>query len=149
MRDLAEDLLSRQPAVTVAIAGPGPVLALKAATSSVPIVFVSGLDPISYGFVASFNRPGGNVTGISFMTAELAGKRVGLLLQIAPTAKIVGYLSGSETIAVTKSASSRDRVGTFRNKCIVALVAVVAAVDMWATLFALSTCPQHTTTSTL
>jgi len=72
---IAESLLDRNPAVVVA-AGSGFIPYLKAATSIVPIVFISGLDPISYGFVDSFNRPGGNVTGINFMSTELTGKRL-------------------------------------------------------------------------
>ena len=90
---IAENLLDRKPAVVVA-AGSGFIPYLKAATSTVPIVFISGLDPISYGFVESFNRPGGNVTGINFMSTELIGKRLDLLLELVPQAKIVGYLSG-------------------------------------------------------
>jgi putative tryptophan/tyrosine transport system substrate-binding protein len=107
LRDLAEDLLSRHPAVIVAVAGPGPVLALKAATSTVPIVFISGLDPINYGFVASFSRPAGNVTGINFMTSELIAKRLSLLLELAPEAKIIGYLSGSTASKVSKDWTAR------------------------------------------
>jgi putative tryptophan/tyrosine transport system substrate-binding protein len=93
-REIAEDLLSRQPTLIVAIGGPGPVLALKAATSTVPIVFISGLDPISYGFVSSLNRPGGNITGITFVSSETIGKRLALLLELVPQAEIIGYLSG-------------------------------------------------------
>jgi putative tryptophan/tyrosine transport system substrate-binding protein len=98
-RQIAEDLLNAHPAVVLAIGGPGPILGLKAATSTVPIVFISGLDPIIYGFVASFNRPGGNVTGIYLMDSELIGKRLNLLMELVPQAKIIGYLSGPTTPA--------------------------------------------------
>jgi putative tryptophan/tyrosine transport system substrate-binding protein len=107
LRELVEDLLSRHPAAIVAVAGPGPVLAAKAATSTVPIIFISGLDPINYGFVASFNRPAGNVTGISFMSSELIGKRLNLLLELAPQAKTLGYLSGPTTSPVSKDWTAR------------------------------------------
>jgi putative tryptophan/tyrosine transport system substrate-binding protein len=90
---IAEDLLNWHPAVVVA-AGSGFLPELKAATSTVPIVFISGLDPISYGFVESFSRPGGNVTGINLMNGELISKRLSLLLELVPQAKIIGYLSG-------------------------------------------------------
>ena len=91
---IAEDLLNWHPAVVVA-AGSGFLPELKAATSTVPIVFISGLDPISYGFVESINRPGGNVTGINLMNGELISKRISLLLELVPQAKIIGYLSGA------------------------------------------------------
>ena len=70
------------------------VLAARAATSIVPIVFATSLDPLKYGFVTSLNRPLGNMTGISFLSSELVGKRLNLLLELAPQAKKVAYLSG-------------------------------------------------------
>jgi putative tryptophan/tyrosine transport system substrate-binding protein len=109
------------PAVMVAVAGPGPVLALKAATSTVPIVFYSGLDPIRYGFVASFNRPGGNITGVSFMSSVLVGKRLSLLLELVPSAKLIGYLSGSPNSAVSEdwTALTTDAVKKFGRQIVV------------------------------
>jgi ABC-type uncharacterized transport system substrate-binding protein len=79
---LVADLLSRQVALIV---GDTPsALAAKATTTTVPIVFVTGSDPVEVGLVASLNRPGGNVTGVSFTSVELAAKQLGLLRDFQP-----------------------------------------------------------------
>src|SRR6516162_9904610 len=87
---LVADLLRRQVAVIV---GNTPAaLAAKAATTTVPIVFVTGGDPVRYGLVTSLNRPGGNVTGISFLSAELGSKQLGLLRELRPVAARIAVL---------------------------------------------------------
>jgi putative tryptophan/tyrosine transport system substrate-binding protein len=87
---LVADLLRRQVALIV---GNTPsALAAKAATTTVPIVFVTGGDPVRAGLVASLNRPGGNVTGVSFFSVELAAKQLGLVRQLRPGAARIAML---------------------------------------------------------
>jgi putative ABC transport system substrate-binding protein len=87
---MAADLVSRQ--VAVILADTRSTLIAKAATSTIPIVFTSGGDPVKLGFVTSLNRPAGNITGASFLTAAVAGKRLELLRELIPTATVVDYL---------------------------------------------------------
>ena len=91
---LAADLVRRQVAVIVAFNSRGSPLAAKRATSTIPIVFAYGGDPVMDGLVASLSRPGSNVTGMTFFTRELFGKRLDLLLTLVPQARKVGFLSG-------------------------------------------------------
>jgi putative ABC transport system substrate-binding protein len=89
---LAADLAGRQVSVIVAVAGNAPALAAKAATTSIPIVFVSGGDPVSAGLVASLNRPGGNVTGVSWIATALVPKQLELLRRSVGNAALIGAL---------------------------------------------------------
>ena len=90
--ELADDLVRRGVAVIVTLGGAASARAAKAATTSIPIVFVVGDDPVEIGLIMSFNRPGGNVTGISFMAAELAPKRLGMLKELVPGAAFYAAL---------------------------------------------------------
>src|SRR5262245_64031167 len=88
---LARELLDRQVAVIVASSYPA-ALAAKATSTIMPVVFVSGADPVQGGLVTSLNRPTGNPTGISVFHGELGAKRFELLRELAPTASVIGYL---------------------------------------------------------
>jgi len=110
---LIADLIGRPVAVIAACGNPAVALAAKAATTSIPIVFENGADPVQLGLVQSFNHPGGNITGFTNISAELAAKRMGVLRELAPSAKSIAVLvnptrPGTEAqIAQVQEAASR------------------------------------------
>jgi putative tryptophan/tyrosine transport system substrate-binding protein len=90
--ELAADLVRRGVSVIVATGGSVSVLSAKAATTTIPIVFSTGIDPVGLGLVASLNRPGGNSTGVMLLVSELGGKLLGLLREIVPTGTLIAVL---------------------------------------------------------
>jgi len=89
---LAADLVAHKVDLIVATAGSTGALAAKRATSTIPIVFVVGTDPVELGLVASLNRPGGNLTGVSILVGELMPKRLELLSELVPQARVIALL---------------------------------------------------------
>ena len=89
---LARDLVGHRPAVIAATGGLASALAAKAASKDIPIVFLMGDDPVKFGLVTSLNRPGGNLTGVSFLAPALEAKRVELLRELVPTAGTIAVL---------------------------------------------------------
>ena len=89
---LAADLVRRRVNVIITMGGGPPIQAARTATSTIPIVFHLGADPVQLGLVASLNRPGGNITGVTLMTNSLEPKRLELLHKMVPGAKSIGVL---------------------------------------------------------
>jgi len=111
---LVGEFVRRQVSVIVVLESTNGALAAKAATQTIPIVFMQGADPVRIGLVDSLNRPGGNLTGIDLLLARVAGKRLQLLLELVPAAKSIAYLRNptnpiyaeSETREVQDAASA-------------------------------------------
>jgi putative tryptophan/tyrosine transport system substrate-binding protein len=113
---LLADLVRRNVTVIVAVAGTPPALAAKAATTTIPIVFVTAGDPIAVGLVASLNRPGGNITGVTSMGVELGPKQLEVLRELVPTATIIALLVNptNPTNAETLSRDLQEAARTLR-----------------------------------
>ena len=104
LTDWASDLVDRGVAVLVASGSASAILAAKAATTTIPIVFGFGADPVETGLVSSLDRPGGNITGITSMTADIGSRRLGLLRDLLPQATRVALLvDPSDDTTVVKS----------------------------------------------
>jgi putative ABC transport system substrate-binding protein len=109
---VASDLVRRQVALIAAVGGAHSGLAAKAATSTIPIVFVSAGDPITFRLVASLSRPGGNVTGISMTTVALAPKRLQLLHELVPAPAVIAMLVNPTSPYVEEE--TKDVMGSAR-----------------------------------
>jgi putative ABC transport system substrate-binding protein len=111
--EMAADLVRRGVSVMVTTGGTPAALAAKAATSTIPIVFAIGGDPVKDGLVESFSRPGGNATGISVLAATPESKRLGLLHEMVPSAKVVGVLiNPNHPVAEAPEQELRSAAGT-------------------------------------
>jgi putative ABC transport system substrate-binding protein len=106
--------LIRRP-VAVFVGNSLSALAAKTATTTIPIVFADGADPVSDGLVASFNRPGGNVTGVVFFDGQVGAKRLELLRQLVPKATTIGVLVNPDTLARAERTDSRFGWGSRTN----------------------------------
>ena len=109
MRALAAELVNLRVAVLVAVGVNASAFAARDATSTIPIVIVFNDDPVQYGLVDSLSRPGGNVTGVTSMQNELAGKRLNLLHDMVPAAKTVAFLSGTPNFLTYRAQTSAVR----------------------------------------
>ena len=108
---LAAELVRRQVTALVTTGGSVTARAAKSATTTIPIVFGVGIDPIKQGLVASLSRPGGNMTGVYFLTGELNGKRLGLLRELVPKAAVIAILLNPSNADVEQSKNLREAAG--------------------------------------
>jgi putative ABC transport system substrate-binding protein len=110
---LASELVDRRVAVLLGVGGDASALAAKAATSTIPVVFGMGSDPVQAGMVASLNRPGGNVTGVNLLVNDLEPKRLGLLNELVPGTAMIGALLNQKFPPVAQQARDvRDAAQT-------------------------------------
>jgi ABC-type uncharacterized transport system substrate-binding protein len=109
---LAAELVGRQVTLILAVGGVPPAQSAKAATSNIPVVFIIGGDPVKLGLVASLNRPGGNVTGVTILSGALTAKRLELLRELRPQASIAFLVNPSSPEAETQLADIREAVST-------------------------------------
>jgi putative ABC transport system substrate-binding protein len=125
---MASELVKRQVSVIFTSGGVAPPLAAKAATSTIPIVFAIGTDPVGPGLVASISRPGGNVTGVSFLAPEVVSKQMAILRELIPSATVIGVPvnpSNPDIDAVLRDVQEASRALGFQ----VALVQIHNAGD--------------------
>jgi putative ABC transport system substrate-binding protein len=125
---LAADLVARRVTV-ISVFGPPAALAAKAATVTIPIVFSVGVDPVDTGLVASLNRPGGNLTGVTLLTASLGAKRVGLLRELIPKADLMAVLVNTTSEGMTQAKDVQDAAHEAGLRAIVLNAATDADID--------------------
>jgi putative tryptophan/tyrosine transport system substrate-binding protein len=131
---LAAELVGRNVDVIATSGGTSPALAAKSATLTIPIVFETGADPVEKGLVASFARPGGNLTGISILTAALMPKRFELLSEMVPQAKMIVLLANPNNLAAERM--MRDVQEAARARGVQLQILKAGAEDEFETAFA-------------
>ena len=133
---LAADLVQRKVAVIVASGGDPPALAAKAASATIPIIFISSSDPVKLGLVASLNRPGGNATGVNVFTSMMAAKRLELLRELVPQdAVLAALVNPGSPSAVTQSEDLQEAARVSKQKLIVLKASTESDIDLaFATL---------------
>jgi putative ABC transport system substrate-binding protein len=109
--ELAADFVRRRVAVIAAPGGPTGAAAAKSLTTTIPIVFSTGADPVQGGLVASLNRPGGNITGIGSMNVELGAKRLGILHELLPNAEHLAALVSPGSLSTTELQEAASAIG--------------------------------------
>lgn len=127
---LAVELVRRSVDLIHAQGNANAAQAAKMATTTIPIVFSNGGDPVKLGLVASMNRPGGNVTGISFNTSALVAKRLGLLRELVPQAKTIGFLTNpTNLVSETDTADMRAAARTIGQEIVVLEASTPEGID--------------------
>ena len=125
---LASELVRLRVAVIFA-GGPPAVRAAKAATATIPIVFSSGEDPVKAGFVASLARPGGNMTGITFLTGDLAGKRLDLARELVPNAELFALIVNRNPEGAIQSQQTQDAARLMGKRLLVLEAEMPSEID--------------------
>jgi len=120
---MVADFVNRKVAVVAATGGVQTALAAKPASATIPVVFANGSDPVQFGLVESLSRPGGNMTGVSFFTATLEAKRLGLLSELVPTARIFGVLINPTNDNAESQLKDIAQVGLTLSRSIITLKA--------------------------
>jgi putative ABC transport system substrate-binding protein len=135
---LAADLVDNLRVAVIAATGGGPsALAAKAATKTIPIVFTFAADPVKAGIVASLNRPEENITGVTWFSGELAGKRLALLHDVAPTISTIGLLiNPNDPEEFSQRADAQDAARRFNLKLIVMNASTEREIDAAFATFA-------------
>ena len=125
---LLADLVRRQ--VTVIVAGGGTALAAKTAGANIPIVFTSGVDPVQQGIVTSLSRPDGNMTGVAFFSTAMGPKQLEMLLQVVPTAMLIGFVTyAGYPYAKSRISELEAAAQTFGRKLVVQNIASEAELE--------------------
>ena len=128
LRAIVAELMHRQ--IAVIVGNTPPATAAKSASSTVPIVFVTGGDPVELGLVRSFNRPGGNATGVSFLTVALEAKRQGLLRELLPQARAIAALvDPNAPDSATQLKNVQDAARTFGREIQIVQASTASQLD--------------------